>query len=988
MPAKRSERIEQLYHAAREYDPGQRATFLGHACAGDDALRQEVESLLAEDGGVESFLETPALELAKKISGEDPSQSIIGRQLGPYCVVSLLAEGGMGVVFRAHDTKLKRDVALKLLPEHLADDADRLARFRREAQVLAALNHLNIAQIYGVEESNNTRCIVMELAEGETLAERIRRGPIPVGEALKIAYQIADALEAAHEKGIVHRDLKPANVKITPEGKVKVLDFGLAKALAVAPDPSDLMTSPKPSMPATTAGLILGTPEYMSPEQAKGANTDQRSDIFSFGCLLFEMLTGRRAFVGYTVSEVIASVLACEPDLSALPTNLHPKITELIRRCLDKDPKRRWQAIGDVRVEIDAIGDDPHGLKFKAGLAVQKPFWRRAIPVTAATLLAAAVTASVTWVMWVTRPVPSAPVARFTYVLPKGQNFTRTGRHVFALSPDGSSMVYVANRQLYLKLLSEAEARPIPGTAQDIDEPFFSPDGKWIGFYSYPEGKLKKIAITGGASVTLASVLNPWGATWYAEDQIMIGQGTRGIFRISANGGKPETVIAAKQGETLHGPEVLPGGDAILFTVATTGDDDSWDKAQIVVQSMKTGARKVLISGGSDARYVPTGHIVYALGGNLYAVGFDVKKRQVIGGPIPVVEGVMRSDALAFTGGAFFSTSNSGSLAVVPGTSSLVRNLRVPTLVDKNGSKKPLSVSAANFAGPRISPDGKQVAVTINDGREIYISLYDISGAAAMRRLTFGGSNAFPLWSRDGQRIIFQSDREGDPALFWQRADGSGSAERLSKAETGAGHALNQGPGRPFAGIIVPESVSPDGKLITLEAGNGISMVRLDGDRKLKPLIQSPPRAASGSVFSPDGHWLAYSETGPEQIYVQPFPPTGTTYQITNEGGCCPLWSPDGKQIFYLDDFSPSRLIAVDIQTRPAFVIGQSTPLHIEGFFQGNGPRDYDITPDGKQFIVAFRPEEAQAADRPIQQINVVLNWFEELKHRVPLPAK
>ncbi|MBI4471989.1 MAG: protein kinase [Acidobacteria bacterium] len=451
-----------------------------------------------------------------------------------YEIESHLGAGGMGDVYQARDTKLGRSVAIKVLPEIFARDEARVARFEREAKVLASLNHPHIAALYGFEQSGDKHFLIMELVDGETLSEWIHRGSIPVEEALRLALETAEALEAAHEKGVIHRDLKPSNVKITSEGKVKVLDFGLAKALEGAPAATNPMNSPTLSMAATNAGVILGTAGYMSPEQAKGQTVDHRSDIFSFGCVLYEMLTGRQTFEGDSVTEVIASVLKQEPDLARLPSNIHPRVVDLLRRCLAKDAKRRWHAVADVRVEIETILAESRGLQTAA--AVERgPLWKRMLPAAVTGIVVAAVTAGVVWNL---RPAPAAAITRFTYVLPDGQALTRTGRHGIAISPNGANVAYVADNQLYLRAMSDLEARPLQGTAQDINTPFFSPDGLWVGFYVVPEGKFKKVAITGGAAVTICDAANPYGANWVSGDVILFGQGSSGIMRVSANGGK------------------------------------------------------------------------------------------------------------------------------------------------------------------------------------------------------------------------------------------------------------------------------------------------------------------------------------------------------------------------------------------------------------------------------------------------------------------
>jgi serine/threonine-protein kinase len=636
---------------------------------------------------------------------------MIGTRIAHYEILSSLGAGGMGEVYRSRDTRLGREVAIKMLPEIFAHDAERTARFGREARVLAALNHPNIAVLYGLEQAEGKHFLVMELVEGETLAQSISRGPLPVEETLAIVRQVADALEAAHEKGIVHRDLKPSNVKVTPEGKVKVLDFGLAKALVPPEASADILSSPTLSAVATNAGVILGTAAYMSPEQARGAETGTRSDIFAFGCVLFEMLTGRRSFQGDTVTETIASVLAREPDLNAIPANVNPRIRDLLRRCFQKDPKQRWQAIGDVRVELDAIAADPLGLKIPAAHA-KPPLWRRALPFAATGILVAAAA----WVVFSRmEPAPAQHgLTRFSFTLPADQKLTQTGRHNLAISPDGANMVYVANERLYLKRMAETEARPIPGTEENPNTPFFSPDGQWIGFYSVADGELKRIRLSGGAPETLAKIDSPFGASWTADDQIFAGQGTNGIVRVNARGGKPETVIAAKPGELLHGPQVLPDGDSVLFSASMVALDvnERWDRGQIVVQSLKSGQRIPLIDGGSDARYLPTSHLVYALGTALFAVPFDAKALGITGATVQIAEGIRRASART-SAAASFAVSENGSFVSMENQPETVAE-RILVMVDRKGIRKPLALPPKPYLGPRVSPDGKQADVQID----------------------------------------------------------------------------------------------------------------------------------------------------------------------------------------------------------------------------------------------------------------------------------
>jgi serine/threonine protein kinase/Tol biopolymer transport system component len=897
----------------------------------------------------------------------------IGTQLGSHEVTALLGKGGMGEVYRARDLKLKREVAIKILPDEFSFDTDRVSRFQREAEMLASLNHPNIAGIYDVQEAQGVRFLVLELVEGETLADRIARGPIPVDEALGIAMQICEALEGAHDKGIIHRDLKPSNVKMTPEGQVKVLDFGLAKAMESTTANASVSHSPT-LLTGSMGGMIVGTAAYMSPEQARGRTADQRSDVFAFGCVLYEMLTGRQAFHGEDVSDILASVMKIDADYSQLPRDLNPRLTELLRRCLAKNRKDRWYAIGDIRVEIKAILTEPPRVEVVAAAAanVKQPFWKRVIPAIVAALLAATATAAV---MWFQRPSPQpGHVARYFFTLPKDQEFTRSGRQILAISHDGTHMAYVANSQLYLKSLADVDAKAISGTNQDVTSPMFSPDGQWIAFVAVPERRLKKIPLAGGASVTLAEGIdNPYGASWSTDDQIFLGQGNKGIFRVAAAGGKPEVVIAPNPKEWIDGPQLLPNGE-LLFTVASSSSilDARWDTAQVVAQNLKTGERKILVQAGSEARYISDGHLLYAVGATLYAVPFDLKKMQVTGGPVPVLEGVRRS-AGQTTAAAFFSVSDEGALVFVPGAVSAI-NRRILTLVDRSGVKNTLPLSAAPYDAPRLSPDGKQLAVGIIDVKETNIWVYDLGGNTSIRRLTFGGKNQSPAWTPDGKRIAFRSDRDGE-GIYWQAADGSGAAERLTKTDKV---------------YDAPVDWTPDGKVVAFfksdGGGGSVWTLALDGDRKPQPLLQGANSSPSENMrrvsFSPDGRWIAYAsnEETDFNIYVQPFPLTGSKYRISKGRGDSPLWTRDGKQIIFV---SGRRLMSVDVQTKPAFTFSEPKPLPIE--IENTQGRPYDITPDGKQFLIMERPPESETVEKASTQINVVLNWVEELKQRLPV---
>jgi serine/threonine protein kinase len=956
VPSERWQQIEQLYHAARERAPAEREAFLDEACRGDAALRREVQSLLGPERG--DFLETPALEAAAQLMSTSGASAFTGRTIGVYQVQALLGAGGMGEVYRARDMKLGRDVAIKILPESFSHDPERIARFRREAQVLASLNHPHIGAIYGLDEANGQQFLVLELIDGETLADRLKRGALPLDEALAIAKQIAEALEAAHGKGIIHRDLKPANIALTQDGHVKVLDFGLAKATEAASSAAvDLANSPTITSPAmmTGFGVILGTAAYMSPEQAKGRTADKRSDIWAFGCVLYEMLTGTRAFAGEDVSDTLAAILRGEPNWDRIPADVPPSIHALVRGCLKKD---RNQRISDVSTALFLL-DEPLALPAiaSARAPTPRPLWKRALPVLAGIVLAVAIT-SVGW--WTVRPSgPPPTVTRFTFTLPEGQQFSNTNRQIISISPDGQQIAYVANGRLYLRSMSDLEARLIAGEV-GVGNPAFSPDGQSLAFYTAGDLGLRRIAVGGGAAVTIGHPdLYPDGVSW-SQDGILFGQGRQGILRISPNGGKPEQIVKVSEGEVAYGPQMLPGGRTVLFTLAAGVGADRWDKARVVAQSLTSGERKTLIEGGSDGRYLPTGHIVYALGGTLFAMRFDSGRLQVMGGPVPILEGVRRAAGGA-TGSpaAFFGFSDTGSLVYIPGPGSL-RQLNL-ALVGRTGGIDTLKLPQAPYESPRISPDGKRITVDTDDGKEAIVWIFELSGASAMRRLTFEGRNRFPIWSADGERVAFQSDRGGDRGIFWQRADGSGTAERLTKPEQGESH--------------IPESWSPKGDRFSFSVTKGSAAslwIFSLQDKKAVPFGNVRSSYPLNSVFSP--------------VYVQPFPVTGALYQVSKDyTGHHPLWSPDGKQLFYFP--GGDQLVSVSVATQPSFTIGNPTP--VPGGISVNttptGPRNHDITVDGQRFIAVVDPAQIQSGAPAASQIQVVLNWNEELKARVPM---
>ncbi|MEE9236055.1 MAG: protein kinase, partial [Candidatus Acidoferrales bacterium] len=659
-------------------------------------------------------------------------------RLGHYKVLEPIGAGGMGEVYRARDERLNRDVAIKVLPEAFARDADRLARFQREAQLLASLNHPNIGSIYGLEEDDGISCLVLELIEGPTLAERIARGPLPLQEALKISRQMAEALEAAHDRGIIHRDLKPGNVKVTPEGMVKVLDFGLAKALEGEPAAVDVSKSPTLGAPASQVGILLGTAGYMSPEQAKGKPVDRRADIWAFGVVLVEMLTGKPLFEGETVSETLAAVMMREPDLSALPGDTPPPIRRLLTRCLQKDPRQRLQAIGEARIVMEDLlaGKVEEAVVPGAAAVIAQPAWRRLLPWGLLVVVAVgAATAVAFWSPWQSEPVQQ-PMRLRVEISPENPLYVDLGAAA-ALSPDGTKLAYVAgsgaNRMLYLRTLEQYEGAPLSGT-EGARSPFFSPDGQWIGFFT--NNKLKKVSVAGGAPLTLCDTQQNRGGTWGPDDTIVFAPDiTTGLSRVPASGGTPEPITERQQGERSHRwPSFLPDGQHVLFIGQRGGQD--YDDASIEVLNLETGERKVVHEGGTYPRYLPTGHLAYIRDGTLFAAPFDLDRLEVTGTPAPVLQEVLSTPGgTSGTGAAQYAFSQNGLLVYLTGTPAVQK---FPIVwVDRRGNVTPMVEDQRNYSMPRLSPDGTRLALVIEEESSTDIWVYDIE-RGAMTRLTFG----------------------------------------------------------------------------------------------------------------------------------------------------------------------------------------------------------------------------------------------------------
>jgi serine/threonine-protein kinase len=965
--------IEEICWTVLNRPVHERGSLVEAACAGDFELQREVESLLAVQSAVPTFLETPAGDIAADLLAAD---SVTGRRLGPYLIGECIGSGGMGDVYRAHDEHLGRGVALKILPGVFANSADRSARLMAEAQVVASLNHPNIATIYGFEKTDGLCALVLEFVEGVTLAHRLAEGPIPIDEALPIAKQIAEGLEAAHECGIVHRDIKPSNIIIRTDGTVKLLDFGLATAFR------DIATS------GGEHSALMGTPAYASPEQLKGRAMDRRTDIWAFGAVVYELLSGRRTFAGDTTSDIVNAVLRQGIDWSLLPATTPASLRGLLARCLERDVRQRLRDIGEARIALEQISRTVDGDASPLADTVEATARQsRRMPLLIAAVSGIAV-ATVAAAAWSLRPAPAAApaVARFTHSLPPGQSITLPAtRHVVAVSNDGQQMVYVTDAGLQLRSMSSLDVRTIRGTEAlgAVTTPVFSPAADAIAFWTPLDRTIKRVPVAGGEAVSIVAADDPYGMSWEGA-HLLFGQGAKGIMRVRADGGAPELLASVEDGEEAHGPQMLPGGDRLLFTIATGTGADRWDRAKIVVHSLSSRQRTVVMNGGTDARYVPTGHLVYGRSdttfgaSTVFAAPFDVRQMAVTGSALPVIDGV-RTSTSRLSGALQFAVSASGTLVYLSGSRvGPEYGKQQLVLADRSGRTVPLPVAASDSHALRVSPDGTRIAVEVGTATEVNIYVTDIATPAPLRRVTFGGRNSAPVWSADSRQIAFQSDRDGDRAIFSQSADGSGAAARLTTPGEGESH--------------TPESWSPDGRtlLFSVTTLSMVSLATLSMDNRLVRVFSDVTSVIPMNArFSPDGRWVAYARADrgmPSTIFVEPFPATGAKYQLAVQGAPSvahkPVWSPNGRELLYVPRLGGFE--AVSVTTRPAFAFGSAVPVPRK--FNPGSPAVralYDITRDGR--FVGVVPIGDSGAIYSAPQIEVVLNWFEELRRLVPL---
>jgi serine/threonine-protein kinase len=883
-------------------------------------------------------------------------------RLGPYEILSAIGAGGMGEVYKAKDSRLDRTVAIKVLPSHLAENSELKERFQREAKAISQLNHANICTLHDVGSQDGVDFLVMELIEGETLADRLERGPLPLSEAIETARQIAAALEEAHRNGIVHRDLKPGNIVLTHAG-VKLLDFGLAK-LASTPlsEDSRLQTDAKP---LTSQDAILGTFQYMAPEQLEGREADARTDLFAFDVVLYEMLTGKKAFEGKTQASLIARILEREPISVSTEQPLVPRsLGRILSRCLAKDPAHRWESARDVRevlswVEEDASTDESLHTVERTTARMWLP-WAVASGAIMASIAAFLVSQRGT--------AEKAPLAHFVLDLPEDSLFTaRSPSRNLAISPDGEHLVYTGSPDLFLRRLGWTQSTSLAGGGTLKRDPFFSPDSEWLGFFD--GAAWKKVSVRGGPITTLAGVPGgsggSRGASWSENDDIVFASAetTTGLLLVSAAGGEPEVLTRpdTAAGELNHRwPEFLPGGEAVLFDVVggSRTANPTGLTTEIVVLSLRTGERKGLIPGGSSPRYTSTGLIVYAAEGALRAVRFDPEKLELIGNAFPVVDGV---DQKA-TGVANFAISSNGTLAYNPNVGGGVQ--RVLTWVDREGRTMPLPLPAATYDSPSPSPDGRQLALSMTDESGTNIWIYDLERGTLGKR-TFGGFNLFPIWTPDGEELIYSSDAAASLARL--RADGSSGGERMQIEGMGQG-------------AKVPTSWSDVHRVMLFQLRGDTWKLSID-EESVSPFIEQEGSTEREARFSPDQNYVAYrsDETGRDEVYVVSFPGPGGKWQISREGGAQPMWAPAGDELFYK---SGDRMMAVTVRTEPTFEAGAPRVL-FESPLPERVPGDpsrYGVSADAQRFLITA----PAPGDEGEPEIHVILNWHQELERLTP----
>jgi eukaryotic-like serine/threonine-protein kinase len=887
-----------------------------------------------------------------------------GTKLGPYEIQSLLGAGGMGEVYRARDTRLDRTVAVKILPQGLADTPEVRHRFEREARAVSSLNHPHICALYDVGNQDGVEYLVMEYIEGETLAKRLENGPLATIELLRYAIEVADALDRAHRQGVIHRDLKPGNIMLTKSG-AKLLDFGLAKA-SPPPLAGDFSSSPTVSRPLigkaqtdalTAQGTIVGTYQYMSPEQLEGGEADARSDIFSFGSVLYEMATAKKAFSAKSTASLIAAILKEQPrPISELQPMAPPALERVVKTCLEKDPDERWQNAGDLKRELGWIASAGSQAGIPAPVVAKRKKRDRAIWISVGVLLALAA-AYLFWQSGVWQR--TATPVHLSVALPAGKVLVNDSTDPLAISPDGSAIVYSARgddrkRQLYMRKLGSFESTPISGT-EEARCPFFSPRGEWVGFVS-EDYKLKKISLRGGSPVEVADHAGPIGASWSDDDTIYyIKSFASGMYAVPAAGGPPKQMTQTGSTPDDRGhlwPNVLPGKNGVIFTVWT---GRSLNDARIEVLSFSSGKRKVLIEGGTNARYIPGGYLAYARNGTLFVVGFDPKRMELKGTPVPVTEGIMTG---ASNGDATFAVSNNGTLVFEPG--GFVAFQRNLVWLDRTGKSTNIAEGVKPYSSPAISPDGKRIALTL-EGSSFDVWVYDLE-RDAFTKSSFGADDYEPFWSPDGKMLAYTSSKSGNMQVYVKHGVVQGDETMVTD-------------GTEFRTLF---GWTPDGRELIVsrenkETGADIYAVAVGGDHKPRPLVVAPFNQGEASV-SPDGKWLAYvsDESGQPEVFVQAMNDPNIRAQISSEGGRAPRWARSGNELFFR---AQDGLMSVKFV--PGTTLNPAKPVKL--FEDKRHWSGYDVAADGR-FVVAVEADDKATGS----QLNVILHWFEELKQSQP----
>ena len=877
-----------------------------------------------------------------------------GTKLGPYEILAPLGAGGMGEVYRARDTRLERTVAIKILPQQFSSDPARKQRFEREAKTISTFNHPHICVLHDVGHQDGMDYLVMECLDGETLARRLEKGPLPLDQVLKYGAQIADALDKAHHNGIVHRDLKPSNIMLTSTG-AKLLDFGLAKPASPLAD--DVTLTGGQASPLTAQDTIIGTFQYMSPEQLEGKHIDWRSDIFSFGAVLYEMITGKRAFEGKSQFSVASAILEKEPaPISTIKPMSPLALDHAIRRCLAKGPEDRWQSAADLKCELEWILESGSRSDLLSVPTIRGTRVPLLLYLGLVTILAFGLAALLRHEL--AKPHPAPPLVRFTLTLPDSEALAVTNGSALAFAPDARRIAYVVRHrettQLFLRDLAAFQGKLLAGT-EGAAGPFFSPDGEWIGFYA--DGKLKKISVDGGPAIALCDAPEGNGATWLPDNTIVFnGDWREGLRRVSAAGGTPWVLTRPdlSRGETFHWwPDVLPGGRAVLFTDQRGPGSES---ASIAVLSLETGKWKTVIEKGTNPHYLRTGHVLYLSGSALFTTSFDAQKLEVTGPPSPVLQGVLVDPDFSTAQAA---VATEGSIAYVPGMVTRLQNTLMK--VDRTGHEQSLTDLHRGFEDLTISPDGRFLATTIM-GDVWNVWLYDRE-RGVLSRLTFEGDNRDPIWSADSKRVIYVSFRNGHFGIFWKPIFGGRSEEQLVATDS----------------LPWPDSCSRDGRWLTYDVGPptpGVYLLPLIGERKPRAIIVEP--FAQAAMISPDAKWIAYEsrESSRSEIYVRQFPSGATKWQISTEGGIRPKWSANGRELFFRTGGirSESTLMRVAVQTEPLFIASQPRPLFQFRYAQAG--HDYAVMPDNQHFICIKESEQETTAT----QVNVILNWNAELK--------